>query len=699
MGNREMHPVLVSIANITAGVRMKATSHAFAILAYLPIPKFLDVSPAVQTTLANRVYHACFDIFLANLKRAEAEGHFMSDPNGRVRLCFTPLVSHVLDMAEQRQVALVLTNQSPTSTASYNQFGDATQQPPRTRDYILNQITNVCLQVSPNDVAAYTREAARVGILGVHLPYWRDYGSACPSLFMTTDVLHAMHKFFFDHVITWVVNMIGGPELDRRLQALPISLGIRHWSNGVSRLKQCTGREHRDLEKIIVPVIAGAVEAPVLCAIRAIVEFIFTAQALLLYRDHFHALREALREFHTYKNDIIRAGGHRGKNGPILHFKIPKLEGFGRVAYNADHMGAPYQYTSDITERCHMTHVKQPFRRSNRRNFVEQCARYLDRLEKVSKFDLYTRLRSSGASLLNLMVEEASEVADHYPEATWLSHVLPKDEYQVRGAASCLSLSSKTRSRLSDDLSMAFLLTLKPHYPSLYIADASAQFKIPDLRGALGDYFDNTTVHPQSRQRLHLETCSLDFSYLHVWKNLRIQQRSSQDEHILLPVRTLQALPPSSAMPFGRCNTVLINDDISGSPMKDSDGQRYSVAQLRMIFTPVLSDKRQQTEALCYVDIFEFSPDLEHRDENDPEVAITAPDIDMFVINRSYHDDGRRVGDIISIKDIREVVELVPIFGRKIATHINCDNSLEEDSFYLNHFANKESFHSILSYQ
>ncbi|KAF7973201.1 hypothetical protein HWV62_15785 [Athelia sp. TMB] len=686
-GNKEMHPVLISIANISAGVRMKATSHAFAILAYLAIPKFLDVQPSVHTSLATRVYHASFDIFTASLKRAEQFGHFMPDPRGDVRLCFTPLISHILDMAEQRIFALVLGNQSPTSTASYHEFGDPSQHPPRTRDHILGKIALACKEAPAHDVPAYTRAAARHGILGAPLPYWRDWGHAEPSLVQTPDALHAFHKFFFDHPVAWIISMIGGDELDRRLQALPISVGVRHWTHGVSKLKQVTGREHRDLEKVIVAVIAGAVPDTVLCALRALVEFIFLSQGLLLYRDQMHAIREALNEFHAYKYDIIRAGGRRGKNGPIMHFKIPKLEAMWRIVYNAEYMGAPYQFTSDITERCHMSHVKQPFRASNRRNFVEQCARYMDRVEKVALFDLYTRLKHNGASLLNIMVDEASTVADHYPEATWMSHVLPQEESKVGGARSRPSLASKTRSRLSEDSSIAFLVGLKPHHPLMSIFAASQLFNIRDLHGALADYFDNVTPRSESRPRVHSTPCQLDFSHINIWNNLRIQQRSSQDRTILLPIRTLQALPPSTEKPFGRCDTVLINDFVSGSPTKDSAGD--------------LPTKRpnstQSPDHYCYVDLFEFSRDGEHRDEDG--VAIPASHIDMFVVRRRYRDRTHRLTDVIAMTDIREIVELVPIFGKRIAADIDCNNSLELDNFYLNSFANKEAFHSILSYQ
>jgi len=77
-----MHPLLLSIANIAAGARMKATSHAFSLAAYLPIPKFLNVSKAVQAVLAARVFHYCVDKVVVNLKVADRFGVAMSDPSG-----------------------------------------------------------------------------------------------------------------------------------------------------------------------------------------------------------------------------------------------------------------------------------------------------------------------------------------------------------------------------------------------------------------------------------------------------------------------------------------------------------------------------------------------------------------------------------------------------------------------------------------
>jgi hypothetical protein len=582
-GNKEMHPLLLSIANIDAGVRMKATSHAFALAAYLPIPKFLDVSAPVQACLYARVLHICLSIVTSTLQVAEREGAIMPDPFGKLHVGHTPLASYIADLPEQRILAGVLASQSPFSTATSNEFGDDHEHPHRTRNYTLNQIMQVCLQTNPQFIPAFLKTCQPFGLNGVHQPFWRDWGDADPSRFLTPDALHAWHKFIFDHALKWVVNIMGGDELDRRMSAIQPRVGVRHWRNGISKLKQITGREHRDLQKILVAVAAGAVPASVLRAIRALIEFVFQAQSLLLYDEHLHALNEALREFHTFKNAIINAGGRLGKKGPIPHFKIPKLEGLWRVAGNARVMGAPYQWTSDITERCHITHVKTPYRRSNRHNFHEQCVRYMDRIEKMHLFGLYTSLKSNGACLLNEMVDEASNVANHYPEATWLSHILPPNENAFVSQVLKPTLFAKGRSHLSDDNHVAFLVNKTAHVRSITVGEASRLFNIPDLRAALGDYFSLQLTHAQRRgQRRSHSDCVLPFSHISVWHSFRMQKYSVQDNRIVLPSRSIQALPPSNTMPYGRCNTVLLHD-IDGSGDRTSsedDNRKYIASQL-----------------------------------------------------------------------------------------------------------------------
>lgn len=568
-----MHPVLLSIANIDAGVRMKATSHSFSLAAYLPIPKFVGVSAQVQSVLAARVYHICLDIITSSLKHAEGVGEELSDPSGNVRVCHTPLVSWIADLPEQRLLAGVTSNQSPTSTATLEQFGDGICHPRRTRNDTLVDIAIACSNADPIDLPAFIKTSSLLGLNGVHQPFWRDWGAADPSQFLTPDALHQWHKFFFDHVVKWVINMIGGEELDRRMAALQPRVGVRHWPNGVSKLKQCTGREHRDLEKILVVCAAGAIEEDSLRAIRALIEFIFLAQGLILYPEHFHAQHEALREFHHYKTAIVLAGGRRGKHGPIPHFNIPKLESFQGVIQSSRLLGAPYQYTSDITERCHCTHVKKPWRSTNHRMPHVQCVRYMDRQEKCRKFELYTSLRYHGANLVNEMVAEAGVMANHYPEAQWLSKVLPPSETH-HGHLQRASLFSKTNYHHSEALSTAFVVAKRAHF-TLSVGAASAKFLLPDLQGALGDSFQlKLSYAVRNGIRRSSPNSPLPFQQLHIFNNFRMQQTSAQDPRILLPSRTVQALPPTQDMVYGRGNTVLVEDPSGAGEQTSSSRDR-----------------------------------------------------------------------------------------------------------------------------
>ena len=105
-----MHLLLISLANIDAGVHMKATSHPFTLVAYLPIPKFLGISALVQAALTAHVYHISPDTVFYNLKIAKRNGVVMSDPWGQKCFCHTPLVSMIADLLEQHLHSCVLSN-------------------------------------------------------------------------------------------------------------------------------------------------------------------------------------------------------------------------------------------------------------------------------------------------------------------------------------------------------------------------------------------------------------------------------------------------------------------------------------------------------------------------------------------------------------------------------------------------------------
>jgi hypothetical protein len=206
-------------------------------------------------------------------------------------------------------ITCVLVNQSPFTTATLDQFSDYHCYPHCTQEYTLNLIIEACSFTNPVSIAVFGKTCQSLRLNGIHQPFWWNWGHANPSKFLTPDALHAFHKFFFDHPLKWIINIIGGDELNWHMAALQPQLCVWHWRNGISTLKQCTGCEHHNLQKILIAVIMNVVLDHVLCALCAFVKFIFYVQGLLLYDKHLHAMGEALCECHTFKNAIVNAGG------------------------------------------------------------------------------------------------------------------------------------------------------------------------------------------------------------------------------------------------------------------------------------------------------------------------------------------------------------------------------------------------------
>lgn len=119
-----------------------------------------------------------------------------------------------------------------------------------------------------------------------------------------------------------------------------------------------------------------------------------------------------------------------------------------------------------------------------------------------------------------------------------------------------------------------------------------------------------------------------------------------------------------------------------------------------MIFQPVeLPVHPGSCPIYFYGEFFKFSP-LYRETVEGVSVFVPRPGIDMFVLEHHNRNNGTRMGDVFPLTAVRELVELAPHFGLKMDTSWNCNNSLNVPThFYMNNFADKETFHAILSYQ
>ena len=103
---------------------------------------------------------------------------------------------------------------SPLTMAAYKQFGNAFQHEPQTASATLAQLIKIESMIDPWDLTTYLSEAKWFHLNGVHCPFWRDWPLAEPSLFLTPELLHHWHKYFWDHDTKWCIWAVRAVEID-----------------------------------------------------------------------------------------------------------------------------------------------------------------------------------------------------------------------------------------------------------------------------------------------------------------------------------------------------------------------------------------------------------------------------------------------------------------------------------------------------
>ena len=404
-GGRNAHPLLISLANISMEFRNKSSSNSYLLLALLPIAAFIHPSKKVRGMLDARLYHQCLDLILRPLKSAAQLGVMLSDPVGNLRWCFTPLASFIVDTPEAQLVSAAGGKSSPVTIANSKQLGDSFRHSSRTGAITLQAINTINgMPEAAQSLEKYERLAKKSHLNGVQLPFWRDWPLSDPSIFLTSEPLHHWHRQFWDHDVKWCIYAVGDNEIDFRFSILRVHTGYRQFKEGISKLKQVTGRDQRDIQRYIIPIIADAVSPRFVLALRALMDFRYLAQSTLLDDKVCERISLALTLFHQNKQAITDSGARRGKNGPIQHWQIPKLELLFSVVPGIKSNGVASQWSADFTEHAHITLVKDPARAGNNQMYEAQICRYLDRLEKIRDFNLTTALLAQGYQLVGLIL-------------------------------------------------------------------------------------------------------------------------------------------------------------------------------------------------------------------------------------------------------------------------------------------------------
>ena len=591
-------------------VWMKSTYYALPLIALLPCPKYLNLKKSLHGVMKNRLIHHCLDIICQPLKVASANGAFMSDSLGCVRLCFTPVVAYIVDTPEAAAIAGVGGKTSHLTLASHKTYGDDFHHPACLGSLTLAQIQYLTEETNPWDLEQYAKAAQkRYQLNGVHLPFWWNWalpdGSIVkPSQFLTPEPLHHWHKQFWDHDAKWCIRAVGGQEIDFCFSLLQPCIGFRYFKARISSLKQVTGRDHCNVQHYIVPIIADAVPKKFILCIRALSNFCYLGQSRSIDDRTLAEISNTLDDFHKNKYTILDAGARVGKgNKPLNNFFIPKLKLFHSIVTSICWSGVPVQWSADSTERAHINVIKTPSENTNNGEYGPQICRNLDHNEKRRLFDLATAICEARDDCLDSICygsgsnQDDEEAEEKEPNEDWVREL---DTVETACGPSWKPVNlfmvaeDLMHSRLDGTLHVpqplhtfvtslvAFNLSCTPDISQVSVDSLAEQYNLPDLRTALlnflSEYLQNSSTHQIGGHRRTQPNLSLPFDDVMVWSSICTQTRLMDDRSFADP-RPLNAMPPSDMWPLGWYDTALfISDsvDVSTSPDIGLNGKYFN---------------------------------------------------------------------------------------------------------------------------
>ncbi len=372
-GDQSAWPVYLSIGNLAKAVRRKVSSRATILVGYIPVSKlscFTDRDPEIRKLAGQRLFHHCMSNILEPLIEAGTNGVPMVCADGNIRRVFPIVAAYVADHPEQCLITGTKENYCPRGKTVPNERGEPTEC--FLRD-VGDTLDTLDLHQEGLTPALFEKE----GLRAVYEPFWRNLPHCDIFACITPDILHQLHKGVFkDHLVSWCMDLVGDDEMDRRFRAVPDAPGLRYFRNGISHVSQWTGGEHKEMQKVFVGILAGAVEPKVLAVAQAAIDFIYLSQFQTHTTTTLEGLCRALRTFHDNKDVFVEAGIRE-------HFNIPKIHSMLHYYQSILSKGTLDGYNTELPERLHIEYAKDAYRAGNRKEYITHMTTWLRRQEAV----------------------------------------------------------------------------------------------------------------------------------------------------------------------------------------------------------------------------------------------------------------------------------------------------------------------------
>ncbi|KAI6009336.1 hypothetical protein BKA83DRAFT_4467974 [Pisolithus microcarpus] len=468
-GDKKAWPVYLTIGNISKDIRRQVSRHATILIGYLPVSKLKCFEKKTCSLARYRLFHHAMSLLLRPLVDTGHNGKVMVCADGCLRRVHPILAAYVADFPEQCLVACNKESRCPHCLVQSNKRGDK-------EECAWRSMTDTLKTLRRKQRNGWSRKFDDEGLRAVYEPFWKDLPFTNIFACFTPDILHQLHKgVFHDHLLQWCITIVGEKEVDARFQVMSRYPGLRHFAKGISTVSQWTGTEHREMERVFVGLLSGAVEERVLVVVRSLLNFIYYAQC----QQHTDL---SLKTFHDHKHVLIDLQIRED-------FNVPKIHSLRHYVSLIRALGSTDGYNTEYLERLHIDYAKDAYRASNKRNYIEQMALWLQWQEAIHHKSAYLAWRQLKTPLRGDSVDDDSSDIGEAGSVSEPGEQSGNTHGQLRDIAS----STATQQQSGLQVKVHYKVTKYLSHCRVTVDQIHTEYKAPDFILALKQFLASSS--------------------------------------------------------------------------------------------------------------------------------------------------------------------------------------------------------------
>ncbi|KAI6133423.1 hypothetical protein EDD16DRAFT_1531757 [Pisolithus croceorrhizus] len=161
---------------------------------------------------------------------------------------------------------------------------------------------------------------------------------------------------------------------------------LHHFKKGISLISQWTSTEHKEMQRVFVGLLASAVDDHILVVAHSLLDFIYYTQLQCHTDTTLVAMEESLKTFHAHKHVLVKLGVHKD-------FNVPKIHSMQHYVTSIQVLGSADSYNTEYPEQLHIDYAKDGYWASNKCDYMEQMALWLQHREAMYYKSVYLAWR------------------------------------------------------------------------------------------------------------------------------------------------------------------------------------------------------------------------------------------------------------------------------------------------------------------